>query len=132
MKIFKRLKWALPIALVLTLVAVGVALALTSQIDHFDTSQTVNLTCASPQILGPLATSVPDTSVLGGERDLVSEITQCNGGTTDSLEASVNKNGNSALNVVSGANIFYITQVIWDGSSDSNKTLVDYTGLEKT
>ena len=124
MRIIRKMKWALTLALVMALVVVGAALATVTVIDHFDVAQTLNLQCG-----GTLSTvsSVPDTEVLGDERDIVAQITFCLG--SDPLTVTINNGGDSVYNYVSGNNIYGYSQIQWDGSNDTNKEIIDYEGL---
>jgi hypothetical protein len=124
MKIFKRLEWALLLSLLAISITVVGAMAAVNLIDHFDVAQTIDLSCGGT-IFG--VDSVADSDVLGGERDLVAEITGCVG--SDSMQITINNNNDSIYSHTTGNNIWGYSQIQWDGSGDTNKEDIDYTGL---
>jgi len=124
MKIFKRLKWALPLSMLMALVFFGAALAIANVIDHFDTTQTLTLTYSS-MVSG--SNAVADTSVPGGERDFVGNITIGQNGQT--LVMQSNNANDSLFTIASGNSVAGWSEIQYDGSADNPKSDIDYTGL---
>ncbi len=121
----KRIKWALGLALVMTFVIMGVVLAATTVIDHFDELQELELVCSDP-LPAPVVDSVTPANVLGNERDVIAQILTCSSGR---LFVNVNLDGDSLYDYSSDSNVQGYSEIQWDGVADVNKEDIDYIGL---
>jgi hypothetical protein len=127
MNLKKNFKWALPLALVITLIPVGAVLAVATVIDHFDTTQTLTLTWGGTT---SGSNAAADLATLGGERDFVGNMIVGQSGQT--LVMQSNNADDSLLNIQAGSSVAYWAEVQYDGSSDSPKSAIDYRGLAPT
>jgi hypothetical protein len=107
--------------------ATGVALAAKTNIDHFDTTQTISIVMPVP-LPTTVVDSIADALVLGGERDVIATMTS-GVNATDRLKVDVNPGGNSYFTYSSDVTINGTAEIQWDGSADATKSNLDYTGL---
>ena len=118
MKLIRRFKWALPLAVLMTLVIAVVVHALTS-IDTFnDTAQVSDVDAVACS-----SASAPGTDILGGERDIL--VTRTSGSGTVVADADTSVADQLALSI--GASTRGTALIQWDGA-DGTCTL-NATGL---
>lgn len=122
----KRFTAAMLLSLLLTLVMIISAVAANLVIDAFDTpGPTITLTFLSP---GTQNGNGSAPGGLGGERDVV--VTASATTTNDSYGFRVETGGGaSKLSIETSASVRATTNVIWDGTADADKTVVDPSGL---
>lgn|GEM_PF-985627 len=121
---------ALSMCLLLSLVMVrsGTA-APPSLIDHFTTAQFLKITWPGGAV-APITTfnATSGANILGGERDLIATVWSANPSNLSAQDYTADV-ANHSLNISSGVDLLFTTELQWDGSADVNKEVINPTGL---
>lgn len=106
-----------------------VSAAAPTSLDQFSIAQTLTLT---KDTLDTDKNSVTDPSspsavILGDERDFFATIDSADTG--EKLVIESNTGDDNQLRITAGTSLYFTAQIQWDGTGDSDKSVVDPTGL---